>query len=257
MNQHQNKTVVKSMELLQLFIEHERLSLNEMIAYAQMPKTSVHRMAGSLESMGFLQRGEDGKYALGLLFLQFGQLVAERLDIRQLALPVMSVLRDEVEEAVHLIIRDGDEAIYVAKLDTPHPVRLYTKIGRRAPLYAGACSRIILAFLMEQERERYLHEVDLQPIGRGTITDKNKLRSLLAESRVKGFTISHSELENDTVAIAAPIFDHLGRICAGISMAGPQERFSQARLPELVAHLTNAAERISRALGYRRANRNE
>ncbi|RNB88793.1 IclR family transcriptional regulator [Brevibacillus nitrificans] len=253
MIQNKNKTVVKSMELLNLFIEHSRLSLNEMVELSGIPKTSIHRMVGSLEGMDFLQKGEDGKYSLGLLFLQFGQLVAERLDIRQIALPAMTKLRDQVEEAVNLIIRDGKEAIYIEKLDTNHPVRLYTKIGRRSPLYAGACSRIILSYIEEKERERYLQETELLPIGHGTITDKERLRQELELAREKGYTISYSELENDTVSIAAPIFDHTGRLVAGISIAGPQVRFEKERIPDLIGHLLKASEEISRELGWRGA----
>lgn len=251
MIQNKNKTVVKSMELLNLFIEHSRLSLNEMVELSGIPKTSIHRMVGSLEGMDFLQKGEDGRYSLGLLFLQFGQLVAERLDIRQIALPAMTKLRDQVEEAVNLIIRDGKEAIYIEKLDTNHPVRLYTKIGRRSPLYAGACSRIILSYIEEKERERYLQETELIPIGHGTITDKERLRQELELAREKGYTISSSELENDTVSIAAPIFDHTGRLVAGISIAGPQVRFEKERIPDLIGHLLKTSEEISRELGWR------
>ncbi|MED4910961.1 IclR family transcriptional regulator [Brevibacillus centrosporus] len=253
MIQNKNKTVVKSMELLNLFIEHSRLSLNEMVELSGIPKTSIHRMVGSLEGMDFLQKGEDGKYSLGLLFLQFGQLVAERLDIRQIALPAMTKLRDQVEEAVNLIIRDGKEAIYIEKLDTNHPVRLYTKIGRRSPLYAGACSRIILSYIEEKERERYLQETELNPFGHGTITDKERLRQELEQARDKGYTISYSELENDTVSIAAPIFDHTGRLVAGISIAGPQVRFEKERIPDLIGHLLKTSEEISRELGWRGA----
>ncbi|MED1793641.1 IclR family transcriptional regulator [Brevibacillus nitrificans] len=253
MIQNKNKTVVKSMELLNLFIEHSRLSLNEMVELSGIPKTSIHRMVGSLEGMDFLQKGEDGKYSLGLLFLQFGQLVAERLDIRQIALPAMTKLRDQVEEAVNLIIRDGKEAIYIEKLDTNHPVRLYTKIGRRSPLYAGACSRIILSYIEEKERERYLQETELIPVGYGTITDKDRLRQELELAREKGYTISYSELENDTVSIAAPIFDHTGRLVAGISIAGPQVRFEKERIPDLIGHLLKTSEEISRELGWRGA----
>lgn len=253
MIQNKNKTVVKSMELLNLFIEHSRLSLNEMVELSGIPKTSIHRMVGSLEGMDFLQKGEDGKYSLGLLFLQFGQLVAERLDIRQIALPAMTKLRDQVEEAVNLIIRDGKEAIYIEKLDTNHPVRLYTKIGRRSPLYAGACSRIILSYIEEKERERYLQETELIPVGHGTITDKDRLRQELELAREKGYTISYSELENDTVSIAAPIFDHTGRLVAGISIAGPQVRFEKERIPDLIGHLLKTSEEISRELGWRGA----
>lgn len=248
--QSKNKTVVRSMDILNLFLMHSKLSFNEMVQLSGIPKTSVYRMVMSLEEMGFLDKDEDGKYSLGLLFLQFGHLVAERLDIRQVALPAMQKLHDEVGEAVNLIVQDGKEAIYIEKLDTKQPVRLYTKIGRRTPLYAGACSRVILAFLPHHEREGYLDEMELKPIASGTITDKEKLRLLLKESQETGYTVSHSELENYTSAVAAPIFNHKGEVVAGISIAGLDVNYQQERLPELSEKVKNAAYEISRKLGY-------
>lgn len=245
-----NKTVLRSMDILNLFLVHDRLTVNEMMQLSGIPKSSVHRMLGSLSDMGFLQKNEQGQYSLGLLFLQFGNLVAERLDIRGVALPVMQRLKEEVGEAVHLAVRDGDASMYIEKLDTDHPVRLYTKIGKRALLYAGASSRTILAHLSEQEREAYLSTVELIPIGRGTITDPAVLREKLAECRSTGYSFSHSELENYTAELSAPIFDHTGAMIAGLSIAGPEERFSQERLPLLIDKTKMAARDISRRLGH-------
>jgi IclR family KDG regulon transcriptional repressor len=248
--QNKNKTVVKSMDLLNLFLTNTKLTINEMVQLSGIPKTSVHRMIGSLEDMRFLNKDHEGKYFLGLSFLQFGHLVAERLDIRQVALPVMQTLRDDVEEAVNLIVKDGKESIYIEKLDTNHPVRLYTKVGRRSPLYAGACSRIILAFLEEDEREQYLNEIELKPVAFSTITDKEKLRLVLEESRKTGYSFSHSELENYTASVGAPIFNYTGQIVAGLSVAGPDIRFKDERLPELVKKVKRAASEISQRLGW-------
>lgn len=248
--QSKNKTVVRSMDILNLFLAHSKLSFNEIVQFSGIPKTSVYRMVMSLEEMGLLDKDEDGKYSLGLLFLQFGHLVAERLDIRQVALPIMQKLHDEVGEAVNLIVQDGKEAIYIEKLDTKQPVRLYTAIGRRTPLYAGACSRVILAFMPHDEREKYLDETELKPIASGTITDKEKLRLLLKESQETGYTVSCSELENYTSAIAAPIFNHKGEVTAGISIAGLDVNYQEDRLPELAEKVKNAAYEISRKLGY-------
>ncbi|MFC7440483.1 IclR family transcriptional regulator [Laceyella putida] len=248
--QHKNKTVVKAMELLNLFLTHDRLNLQEMAQLSYIPKTSVHRMVGSLEQIGFLTKDEEGKYSLGLLFLQFGQLVAERLHIRQLALPVMTRLRDEVGEAVNLIVRDGNEAIYIEKVDTNQPVRVYTAIGRRAPMYAGACPRILLAFLPDSERDQYLNEIELKPIGSGTITDPDRLRTVLSESRKTGYSISHSELHDYTSAVGAPIFNHEGQLAAGLSIVGPVARFQEDRLPILIEKVQATANEISRKLGW-------
>jgi DNA-binding IclR family transcriptional regulator len=245
-----NKTVVRSMELLNLFIAHEQLTVSEMVRLSNLPKSTVHRMIGSLEEMGFLEKDPDGKYALGMLFLQFGQLVAERLDIRQIALPIMRQLRDEVEEAVHLVIRSGQEAVYIEKLDTDHPVRLFTKIGRKAPLYAGASSRVILAYLEPEEQEAYLEQVTLKPFGVGTITDKQALREMLHNTRKTGYAVSRSELENYTAEVSAPLFDHTGKIAGAISIAGLEVKFTDEVVGEFAHKLRQAACDISRRLGH-------
>jgi IclR family transcriptional regulator, KDG regulon repressor len=246
--QAHNKTVVKSMQILTLFVNHSKLTFNEMIELSGLPKTSLHRMIVSLEEMGFLTKDDDGYYSLGLIFLQFGQLVAERLDIRKIALPVMKQLRDDVEEAVNLIVRDNNEGMYIEKINTLHPVRLYTSIGRRSPLYAGD-SRIILANLPEAECEDYIENIELKPIAIGTITDKNVLRQALYDARKDGYTITSSELENYTKSISAPIWNGQNQIIAGLSIAGIDARFQEDRLPELIEKVTNAAKQISLKLG--------
>ncbi|MFC5447553.1 IclR family transcriptional regulator [Paenibacillus aestuarii] len=248
--QNKNKTVIKSMDLLNLFLTHHKLSMNDMVQLSGMPKTSVHRMIGSLSDMGFLHKNKDGYYSLGLLFLQFGNLVAERLDIRHIALAIMEKLRDDIGFAVHLVLRDGEASIYIEKLDTHHPVRLFTKIGKKAPLYAGASSRTILAFMPDSETEAYLAEVELEPIGSGTILGKDELRALLAQTRQTGYSFSRSELEDYTAELSAPIFDHSGQIIAALSIAGLEVQFGEEHIPDLIQKVRSAAAEISLKLGY-------
>lgn len=250
MMQNKNKTVVKSMALLNLFLHKPRLTLSELVSLTGMPKTSVHRMVSSLEEMGFLSRDASGAYSLGLVFLEFGQLVADRLDIRKIAKPVMEELCREVDEAVQLIMRDGNEAIYVEKIEGTQTVRLYTAIGRRSPLYAGACARSILSFLPREEIEAYIKQTELISIGSGTITDPEKLIQEIDASVQNGYTVSYSELENYTAAIGAPIFNHKRQVAAGISIAGFEARFTEDRLPYLTEKVKNAALQISRKIGY-------
>ncbi|MGW8460943.1 IclR family transcriptional regulator [Bacillus atrophaeus] len=249
--QNKNKTVVKSMALLNLFLTEPKLTLSELISLSGMPKTSVHRMVSSLEEMGLLSRDRNGAYTLGLVFLEFGQLVSERLDIRQIAKPVMEELCQEVDEAVHLIMRDGNEAIYVEKIEGTQTVRLYTAIGRRSPLYAGACARSILSFLPQEQIETYIRQTEFVPIGSGTITDPAELLQTISSSLENGYTISYSELENYTAAIGAPIFGHKGQVAAGISIAGFEARFTKERLPYLTEKVKGAALQISEKMGYK------
>lgn len=238
------------MDILNLFIEHAELTFQEIIELSGIPKTSVYRMLQSLEEMQFLEKGPDAKYRLGLVFLKFGSLVSSRLDLRHIAYPIMKALHDEVEEAVNLIVRQGDEAIYIEKIDLKQKVRLYTAVGRKSPLYAGACSRVILSFLPDAEMRAYVQNTELKPFALGTITDKQLLYQSIEKARQDGFTVSHSELENYTSAIAAPIFNHLGEVVAGISIAGIEANYQGDHVAFFAEKAIVAADEISRQLGY-------
>lgn len=238
------------MDILNLFIEHTELSFQEIIELSEIPKTSVYRMLKSLEEMEFLEKGPDAKYRLGMMFLKFGHLVSMRLDVRKIAYPIMKELHNDVKEAINLVVRDGDEAIYIEKLDMKQKVRLYTAIGRKSPLYAGACPRAIFSFLPEHEIKEYLDSVELKAFAMGTITDKEKLIEKIQQEKEQGFTISHSELENYTSAIAAPIFNHKGEVVAGMSIAGLEANYQGENVEIFVEKLKKATAEISRQLGY-------
>jgi len=247
---NKNKTVVRSMDVLNLFIEHTELSFQEIINLSGIPKTSVYRMLRSLEEMEFLEKGSDSKYRLGLLFLKFGHLVLGRIDLRKISYPFMNELHNDVKEAINLIVRDGNEAIYIEKIDTKQKVRLYTAIGRKSPLYAGACPRAILSFLPDSEVQEYLESIEPKSFAIGTITDKDKIYETIKQARIDGFTISHSELENHTSAIAAPIFNHRGEVVAGISIAGLEANYQGENIENYAKKVKKVAKEISMRLGY-------
>lgn len=237
------------MDILNLFIDHTELSFQEVIELSGIPKTTAFRMLKSFEEMEFLEKGTDAKYRLGILFLKFGHLVSIRLDVRKIAYPIMNELHNDVEEAINLIVRDGNEAMYIEKVDTKQKVRLYTAIGRKSPLYAGACSRAILSFLPDAEIKEYLESINLESFAMGTITDIEKLYETVVQARELGHTISHSELENHTSAIAAPIFDHKGEVIAAMSIAGLATNYQEENVEIFVEKLKKATAEISKQMG--------
>ncbi|MCP1124185.1 IclR family transcriptional regulator [Bacillus sp. 3103sda1] len=246
-----NKTAVKTMNILELFYEYDTLTLAEMVRLTGMPKTSVYRLIGSLEEMGLLQKTIDGAYKLGFVFLRFGQLVSERLSLRKIAKPYMEKLQKEIGQAVNLIIQDGDEAIYIEKIDGDQPVRVYTAIGRRAPLYAGACPRILLTYFLKEEQENYIKNTTLVALAKGTVTDENELRDMLQTAKNNGYTISYSELENHTAAIAAPIFGSDGMVVGGMSISGLEAEYDEPVIIKWIENLTQTTKQVSIELGWK------
>lgn len=255
-----NNSLDKALKLLTYFTSDRYvIGLSELSRLSGIPKATVYRLISTLKDHGFINKvsilGKDNQYKLGLRFLEYGKLVSEELEIRKIALPYMELLRNKVNECVQLIIKENDEAVYIEKLECSNNIRLYTRTGRRAPLHGGACPRAILTFLPDEEIDRILDIETLAKITVSTIADKDKLLEMIAKDRQRGYTISYGELELETVAIGAPIFDYTDSVVASISVAGPDSRFTEKEIPYLVDELLKTTKEISKALGYNEAKR--
>ena len=250
-----NKSLEKALNLLEYFDEsHEVWGLTELSKKSGVSKATLYRMFNTYEKQGFLQRidiqGKTNQYRLGLKFLEFGTLVSDRLEIKKIAYPYMMSLKNEINEDVQLILKDNNHAIYVEKIKCDHPVRLYTKIGRRATFNAGACPRAILSFLSDEEIEEIINAIDFIQYSQNTIMDQEALWKTIKIARQRGYTVSHGEMEEQTVAIGAPIFNYTKEVVASISIAGPEQRFTEDKMDYLVEKTLETANKISKALGY-------
>jgi IclR family KDG regulon transcriptional repressor len=250
-----NQSVGKALRLLQLFTaERPRLSLAEIARMSGLPKPTAYRFLKAMEEEGVVTRSsinqDDKQYQLGLRLLELGNFVAEQIEVRKIALPYMENLRDEVNEVVHLVILDRGHAVYVERVETDQPMRLFTRIGLRTPLYVGSAPRLLLAYMREEEREEILSQLKLSPYTESTITDPDELRKVLQEIREKGYSISYGEHVAGTLGISAPIRDHTGSVIASLTIAIPGDHFSQERTEHLIAKLKQTAEEISRECGH-------
>jgi IclR family transcriptional regulator, KDG regulon repressor len=247
-----NKVVVKSMNILELFGEYEALSINEMVEVSKLPKSSVTRMVNSLIDMGFLSKRPDRKYELGLMLLYYGQLVSERIDIRKIALPLMEELRDKTNEAVNLALPEENGVIYVEKVDVRanQMIRVYTRIGRQAPYYAGAAPKLLLAYMDAKALNKYLDSADLSKYASKTLTDRSELIQVLDKIKSNGYSISYSELVDGAAAIAAPIRDHNGDVIAALSITGPESRFRDHEANNVIEEVIQTANEISKQMGW-------
>ncbi|CDL63025.1 hypothetical protein LOCUS_31710 [Klebsiella pneumoniae] len=129
-------------------------------------------------------------------------------------------------------------------------LRMYSRIGRRNPLYSTAIGKVLLAWRDRSEVEQILDGVEYKRSTERTITSTEELLKVLDGVREQGYGEDNEEQEEGLRCIGVPVFDRFGVVIAGLSISFPTLRFSEERLHEYVAMLHQAARKISEQMGY-------
>lgn len=251
-----NQSVIKALKLLDYFsVDTPEWTLKEIAEKANLPKPTAYRLLSALESSDFLYKTKenehDSKYRLGLKLLELGHIVSDQLEIRHIALPFMQQLADDINEVVHLVIRNQDEATYIEKVDSRRALRLNTRVGKSSPLYLGSGPKMLLAHMPMKRQEEILENAELHhPVTEGMI-DKQKLLQELHTIYEESFAFSIGEQDADTTGISYPIYDYRNQMIAALAVSGLSSHFEGENLQDLKRQTQLTAERISRKLGFR------
>lgn len=247
--------VSDTIRVLETFLDgRSELGLAEVTRASGLSKNKAFRILSTLERHRLVERHDGASYQLGVRLLEFGQRVQDQLDLLKASRTVLDRLVEETQESIFLGVIDGREALCVDMRESPHSVRLFARVGRRAPLYAGGVPKVLLAFLPDEERRTFLRDVHPEPITPYTITDRPKLERLLQDIRTRGYLVTSDDLDVGAHSIAAPIRDHQGRVVAAISVAGPSNRFTAERIERYVELIIEGTQEISGRLGHGRSH---
>ena len=187
---------------------------------------------------------------MGIRLLNWSGIFLATLDIRAVAMPIMTELQQLSRETISLYVLDGTDRVCVERLESPQNVRIVARLGLRLPLYAGSAGKVLLAFLNEVQQEKILTTVPLQPFTQHTITDLSLLREELAKIRKQGYAYSHGEWIEDASGVAAPVYGPDRNVAGALTISGPSQRFNLEIIEKYGRDAVTAAMQISRLLGY-------
>jgi len=227
------------------------LTVHEITKQLGYSQATAYRLVRTLVEFGFLRQVTGGpQYALGLKTVRLGLIGQETLNLSEIALPFMKELSSRTGETVLLTVVDGTQGMCLAKTETEGPIRLSLKPGTSLPLHSGASTKVLMAYLGEEDWDRIIKKEGLKRFTPNTITQFEKLKAHLKEIRKKGYAVSDQEVDSGVRAVGAPIFDSFGRLVAGLSVAGPIYRMNKKRFLSLSQLVVHYAQKISKALGY-------
>jgi IclR family transcriptional regulator, KDG regulon repressor len=217
-------------------------------------KSTVHRLCATLEHHGYLVRDPGtGRYRLSLRVFQIGSHALDALDLPARAMPALEALGAATEETVHLAVLDGADVIFIGKVESPRPLRLYSQVGRRCPAHCTAVGKVLLAYAAAP-RPAFAAARPLKRYTPKTITSGPTLERELEDVRRRGYATDEEEFEDGIRCIAGPVRDYRGRVVAALSVSVPAARLPRTRASSLVEQVLDTARRVSEALGHRSAS---
>ena len=226
------KSVQRAMQIFDCFSEEKnKLGLSDITRIIDAPKATTFRILETLAEGGFLIKSPDTKtYQLGYKFLRYGAFFLHGIDLRTVALPIMTAIRDETDESVSLYTITEGKRVCIERIETRRRLRPVDFVGAEAPRDKGAGGKVFLAF-------------------QHTATGEAAFDAELEQIRQLGFSVTHSEREEGISAVGFPIFGHEGAMIAVLTASGPTFRYKGEQFDELVRVLRNHVNAISTQMG--------
>ncbi|WP_296468453.1 IclR family transcriptional regulator [Pigmentiphaga sp.] len=240
------RAVDRALEILQAFTATDcELTVGQLLKRVDLSRPTLYRLLYTLEQRGFVvSEGDPQKFRLGPAVGQLAHAWSSSQDLAALAAPLMQKLREETGETVALFVLEGGDRLCIAELPSTQPLSFKRGIGYREKISVGASGRAILANIGETAEDRLDY-------ARTQGLDVSRPVEDLDMVKRRGYAISKDELIQGAVAIAAPFFNHSGRVAGSLGVFGPSARLPEQRIREIGEMLVREAAELSRTLGLR------
>ena len=217
-----------------------------------LAKSTVHRLLASLVSLGYAAQDENGRYRLTLKMFELSSGIVNSMDIMDVAKVHLERLAQRTGEAVHLVIRDGQDIVYIYKTESG-PMRMSSRVGLRSPLYCTGVGKAILATLPADEVAQIWQHTTPQKLTAHTIVEFDALQAQLTEVRTNGYAIDDEENELGVRCVAVAIPGVGGRADSAFSISGLAPYMTPERIRRIATLAQDARTDIMADLGL--ANR--
>ena len=250
------QSVERAFNLLEVLARHpEGIGVTDLARKVGLNKTTAYRLLATMQGLGYVRRSQAGSnYTLGWRIADLASFLLEGTELIFIAREPLRKLSRLTREAVHLGVLEGNEVVYVSKIESPQPIRIASRVGGRMPVHCTALGKSILSHLPRRRAEEILRRGPLTQRTALTKTDPKLILQDLDEIRDRGHALDAGENEKGILCIGAPIFDNSGTPVAAVSISGPGFRLTEDVVNEMAAHVEDCAREISEGLGFDREN---
>ena len=245
------QSIDRALDIIEaLAIEPKGLGVTELAKRVELHKSTAYRIILTLAERGYLDKTEEGNYKVGLKLIGAVSCYINSLELQTEARPYLAQITADLGLTSHLGVLDGDQVVYVEKMDVISSVKLYSQIGLHVPAFCSSLGKCILAKYSTSELEQVMKGCRFINYTKNTIPDMDALRVELAKVRQQGWGMDNEEYEEGHRCIGAPVYDYRGDIIAAVSASGSKNLLTDDRINEVATYVMKIASELSSNMGY-------
>lgn len=230
--------------------ENDGLGVTEIASRIGLPKSTAHRIIATMAERGYLSRTDKGVYKIGLKLIEAVSCYINSLELQTEARPYVAQITAELGLTSHLGVLDGDQVVYIEKMDVFSNVRMYSQIGVRVHSYSCSLGKCLLSNFSANQIRKIMVNCSFMRFTKKTLGSVDELLADLDKVRSRGWAIDDEEAEIGHRCIGAPIYDYRGDIIAAISASGPTSILTEDRIESVAQYVRKQALEISKSMGY-------
>ena len=245
-------SVDKALALLEVLAAAgpEGRSLRDIAAAAGLNKASVHRLLRALLHRGFAEQSPaDQRYRLGASALELARSFGGGEELPARFAPALASISQQTEELVHLGQLDGPRVLYLDKVEPERTLRVWSRVGRRAPAARTAMGRALLAAdgIRAEALSAFAAATGAAGTGNaqaGAVLSPARLSAVVEQAALRGWAEEVEENEAGIACVGVALVRPVGRSVA-VSVTGPLERLGQARRAQIGELLRETLARLA------------
>lgn len=245
-------TLTKSLMLMEILSEvGSPIGLSEIVRRVGIPKSTCHRLLSILVNQRLVQFEKRSRtYGIGFRFMSLAFRTWQNLEVRHAALDEMHRLAKLTGENIHLSVPDGNEIVYIDRVETHKILRMHSAVGNRASVHCTAMGKSMVAAMPAERRDEIVASLTFERVAEDTITDRDVYLRELDDVRRKGYALAIKEHQSDIDGVAACVRDFRNEIVGSISVTAPSFRADRQKLEGWAPSVIEAAKQVSRNLGW-------
>jgi IclR family acetate operon transcriptional repressor len=216
------------------------MGLAELAAAANLKQPTIHRLIRTLVAEGFVYQLPSRRYALGPALIPLGETAGRMLGAW--ALPALERLVELSGETAKLALLDGSDAVYVAQVESKHPMRYFVDPGRRVTLHCTGIGKALLAAMDDDTAVAIMKRRGMPAFTSNTITSPDRMLEEFERIRKLGYAIDDCERDISVRCVAAVVATP--KVLAAISVSAPAARLDARKIEEIGPKIRSIADEL-------------